>query len=109
MGDPTLTALIEEALNRNQTVRAGWARVRQARYVANQVRAARMPQIGVVGEARDRQTTSTPSVHVTSRHPLKWLLAGVVRSRSVRPLELASTKVQSSTTRPRASIRRPWR
>jgi NodT family efflux transporter outer membrane factor (OMF) lipoprotein len=51
MGDPTLTALIEEALNRNQTVRAGWARVRQARYVANQVRAARMPQIGVVGEA----------------------------------------------------------
>jgi len=51
MGDPTLTALIEEALRRNQTVRAGWARVRQARYVANQVRAARMPQIGVVGEA----------------------------------------------------------
>ena len=28
MGDPTLTALIEEALRRNQTVRAGWARVR---------------------------------------------------------------------------------
>jgi NodT family efflux transporter outer membrane factor (OMF) lipoprotein len=51
MGDPTLTALIEEALRRNQSVRAGWARVRQARYIANQVRAARMPQIGLVGEA----------------------------------------------------------
>jgi multidrug efflux system outer membrane protein len=50
MGDPTLTALIEEALRRNQSVRAGWARVRQARYIANQVRAARMPQIGAVGE-----------------------------------------------------------
>jgi NodT family efflux transporter outer membrane factor (OMF) lipoprotein len=50
MGDPTLNALIEEALRRNQTVRAGWARVRQARYVANQVRASRMPYIGAVGE-----------------------------------------------------------
>ena len=49
MGDPTLTALIEEALRRNQSVRAGWARVQQARYIANQVRAARMPQIGAVG------------------------------------------------------------
>lgn len=46
MGDTTLSALIEEALRRNQSVRAGWARVRQARYIANQVRAARMPQIG---------------------------------------------------------------
>ena len=51
MGDPTLTALIEEALRRNQSVRAGWARVRQARYIANQVRAAQMPQIGLVGDA----------------------------------------------------------
>ena len=50
MGDPTLNALIEEALRRNQGVRAGWARVRQARYIANQVRAARMPQIGVQGD-----------------------------------------------------------
>lgn len=50
MGDPTLTALIDEALRRNQGVRAGWARVRQARYIANQVRAARMPQIGVQGD-----------------------------------------------------------
>ena len=47
MGDPTLSALIEEALRRNQSVRAGWARVRQSRFIANQVRAARMPQIGV--------------------------------------------------------------
>jgi len=46
MGDPTLTALIEEALRRNQSIRAGWARVQQARYIANLVRAARMPQIG---------------------------------------------------------------
>jgi len=50
MGDPTLSALIEEALRRNQTVRAGWARVNQARYIANQVRSARMPQIQVAGE-----------------------------------------------------------
>ncbi|MBW2687263.1 MAG: TolC family protein, partial [Deltaproteobacteria bacterium] len=50
MGDPTLTALIEEALRRNQTVKAGWARVRQARFIANQVRSARMPQIGLVGD-----------------------------------------------------------
>ena len=49
MGDTTLSALIEEALRRNQGVRAGWARVRQARYIANQVRAARMPQIGLQG------------------------------------------------------------
>ncbi|HSN81108.1 MAG TPA: TolC family protein [Polyangiales bacterium] len=49
MGDPTLSALIEEALRRNQSVRAGWARVQQARYLANQVRAARMPQIGLQG------------------------------------------------------------
>ena len=52
MGDPTLSALIEEALRRNQSVRAGWARVRQARFIANQVRAARMPQIGVDGDYR---------------------------------------------------------
>ena len=50
MGDPTLTALIEEALRRNQSVKAGWARVRQARFIANQVRAARMPQIGLAGD-----------------------------------------------------------
>ena len=50
MGDPTLTALIEEALRRNQSVKAGWARVRQARYIADQVRAARMPQIGLTGD-----------------------------------------------------------
>jgi len=50
MGDPTLTALIEEALRRNQSVKAGWARVRQARFIANQVRAARMPQIGLTGD-----------------------------------------------------------
>ena len=50
MGDPTLTALIEEALRRNQTVKAGWARVRQARFIANQVRAARMPHIGLGGD-----------------------------------------------------------
>ncbi len=50
MGDPTLSALIEEALRRNRTVRAGWARVRQSKYLANQVRAARMPQIGVAGD-----------------------------------------------------------
>ena len=50
MGDPTLNALIEEALRRNQGIRSGWARVRQARYIANQVRAARMPQIGVQGD-----------------------------------------------------------
>jgi multidrug efflux system outer membrane protein len=49
MGDPTLTALIEEALRRNQSVKAGWARVRQARFIANQVRAARMPQIALNG------------------------------------------------------------
>jgi multidrug efflux system outer membrane protein len=50
MSDPTLTALIEEALRRNQSVKAGWARVRQARFIANQVRAARMPQIGLTGD-----------------------------------------------------------
>ena len=50
MGDPTLTALIEEALRRNQSVKAGWARVRQARFIANQVRAARMPQVGLAGD-----------------------------------------------------------
>ncbi len=50
MGDPTLTALIEEALRRNPSVKAGWARVRQARFIANQVRAARMPQIGLTGD-----------------------------------------------------------
>jgi len=50
MGDPTLSALIEEALRRNFSVRAGWARVRQARYIANQVRAARMPQILATGD-----------------------------------------------------------
>jgi NodT family efflux transporter outer membrane factor (OMF) lipoprotein len=50
MGDPTLSALIEEALRRNQTVRAGWARVRQSKYIANQVRAAQMPQVGASAE-----------------------------------------------------------
>lgn len=50
MNDPTLSALIEEALRRNKSVRAGWARVRQARFIANQVRAARMPQIGLAGD-----------------------------------------------------------
>jgi len=50
MGDPTLSVLIEEALLRNQSIRAGWARVNQARYIANQVRAARMPQIGAAGD-----------------------------------------------------------
>jgi NodT family efflux transporter outer membrane factor (OMF) lipoprotein len=50
MGDPTLSVLIEEALRRNPTVRAGWARVRQSKYIANQVRAARMPTVGARGD-----------------------------------------------------------
>jgi NodT family efflux transporter outer membrane factor (OMF) lipoprotein len=58
MGDPTLSALIDEALRRNQGVRAGWARVRQARYIANQVRAARMPQIGAAGDFSARKSIS---------------------------------------------------
>ena len=48
--DPTLSSLIEEALVRNQSIQAGWARVRQARYIAMQVRAARMPQVGAAGD-----------------------------------------------------------
>jgi len=50
MNDPTLSMLIEEALRRNQSIRGGWARVNQARYIANQVRAARMPQIALQGQ-----------------------------------------------------------
>jgi len=49
MNDPTLSALIEEALRRNQSIRAGWARVQQSKYIADQVRAARMPQVGLDG------------------------------------------------------------
>ncbi len=49
LNDPTLNALIEQALSTNPSVRAGWARVQQARFIADQVRAARMPQIGAVG------------------------------------------------------------
>ena len=49
MNDPTLTGLIEEALRRNQSILAGWARVNQSRYIADQVRAARMPQVGLTG------------------------------------------------------------
>jgi NodT family efflux transporter outer membrane factor (OMF) lipoprotein len=58
MQDPTLAALIDEALRRNQSVRTGWARVRQARYVANQVRAARMPQVGLAGDYSIGRTLS---------------------------------------------------
>ncbi len=65
MGDPTLTALIEEALRRNQSVRAGWARVQQARYIAQQVRAARMPQIGAVGSFSASKTI-TPFAETSS-------------------------------------------
>lgn len=49
MNDPTLSTLIEEALRRNQSILAGWARVNQSRYIADQVRAARMPQVGLTG------------------------------------------------------------
>ena len=48
--DPALSSLIEVALLRNQSIQAGWARVRQARYIAMQVRAARMPQVGAAGD-----------------------------------------------------------
>jgi NodT family efflux transporter outer membrane factor (OMF) lipoprotein len=65
MGDPTLTALIEEALRRNQSVRAGWARVQQAHYLANQVRAARMPQVLAAG-AFDANRSITPFAKTTS-------------------------------------------
>lgn len=58
MGDPTLSALIDEALRRNQSIRTGWARVRQARFIANQVRAARMPQIGLSGDYSIGKTIS---------------------------------------------------
>lgn len=49
LNDPTLNALIEQALSTNPSVRAGWARVQQARFIADQVRAARMPQVGAAG------------------------------------------------------------
>lgn len=65
MGDPTLTALIEEALRRNQSVRAGWARVQQAQYIANQVRAARMPQVGAAGSFNANKSI-TPFAKTTS-------------------------------------------
>jgi NodT family efflux transporter outer membrane factor (OMF) lipoprotein len=57
-GDPTLSSLIDEALRRNQSIRAGWARVRAAKFVANQVRAARMPQIGLGGDYQIGKTIS---------------------------------------------------
>ena len=73
--DPALSSLIEEALLRNQSIQAGWARVRQARYIAMQVRAARMPQVGatgdftigenltpVIGEIRSTQLTASAPV-----------------------------------------------
>lgn len=73
MQDPTLSALIEEALRRNPTVREGSARVRQSKHIADQVRAARMPQVALdggftagrdllaFGEVRSQQATgSTP-------------------------------------------------
>jgi NodT family efflux transporter outer membrane factor (OMF) lipoprotein len=65
MGDPTLTALIEEALRRNPSIRAGWARVQQARYIANLVRAARMPQIGAAGSFTANRSI-TPFAETTS-------------------------------------------
>jgi len=65
MGDPTLTALIEEALRRNQSIRAGWDRVQQSRYIANRVRAARMPQIGASGSF-DAAHNITPFAETTT-------------------------------------------
>lgn len=65
MGDPTLSALVEEALRRNQSVRAGWARVQQARYIAHQVRAARMPQILASGSFAANKSI-TPFAETTS-------------------------------------------
>lgn len=49
-GDPALGALIDEALVDNPGVRTGWARVRQARWLAVQSGAARYPQIAGQGE-----------------------------------------------------------
>lgn len=48
--DSTLNSLIEEALTRNQEFQAGLARVRQSRYVALQIRAARFPQLSAAGD-----------------------------------------------------------
>ncbi|MCA9530048.1 MAG: TolC family protein, partial [Myxococcales bacterium] len=49
LDDPELTRLVERALGSNLDVRAGIARVEQARYVAMQAAAARYPDIGLRG------------------------------------------------------------
>ncbi len=49
-GDPQLSALIDEALVDSPTVRSGFARMRQARWLAVQAGAARYPQINVGGD-----------------------------------------------------------
>ena len=60
-GDDTLNGLIERALEHNHQVRGGWARARQAHYMAMQARAARFPQIGTIGLI-SRGTSITPGI-----------------------------------------------
>jgi outer membrane protein TolC len=54
--DPTLVDLVESALRESLDVRSAIARVRQARALAMQARAARMPQIGFQAAANASHT-----------------------------------------------------
>ncbi|MEM7135265.1 MAG: TolC family protein [Myxococcota bacterium] len=75
--DPALDSLIQEALTRNQAFQAGLARVRQSRYVALQIRAARFPQISAagdfnVGESLNPVLGDIRSTEVTGSAPVSY-------------------------------------
>ena len=61
-GDPTLKALVEEALAANYDARIAAARVEQARYNVGVTRADLMPQIGYEGSAQRGKVFVAPNV-----------------------------------------------
>ncbi|RLB55663.1 MAG: hypothetical protein DRJ42_05635 [Deltaproteobacteria bacterium] len=62
-GDPTLNALEERALGDSFQLRAGWARLSQARAVAEQAGAPRWPTVGIqLSAGRQRQVFGSAGV-----------------------------------------------
>lgn len=98
-GDPTLDALIAEALDANQSLAAGLARVRQSRASVRSATASLFPQIGAGASASSDTDDGLGDFSTSARASASWQLDLFGQNRANRRAALASYEAQQFNQR----------
>jgi len=96
--DPTLHALVAQALQQNLGLRARWAQLEQAKALANQARAARFPTVSAQGTAGYNRSISafatSNSIQLNASLPVAYevdLFARAARNADAAELDYEAT------------------